>query len=274
MLVLLSPEPISKKWRALLINLLLGSVFLVTSQQLPADADSYSSLGRLFLLWAPLIFFWWAYLWAKKTLHSIHPPDRRLDEWLIDVEARLGQPSLWWARRGNRATHELFNAFYFSYYFYTPAVAIYLHLTERLSQMQAMTAAVCLGYLVSYTLFALLPAVGPRWSLCDEGLLSSREQELQGFGLTRFINWMMYRGPAHKGGAMPSSHSSTAVIFIIWSFRAWDGPGLVIALFLVLGMWVGSVYGRYHFVTDLLVGALLGLLSVWVADYFVLGTAG
>ena len=36
-------------------------------------------------------------------------------------------------------------------------------------------------------------------------------------------------------------------------------------------MWFGSVYGRYHYVLDVLCGALLGLAAVWLADSLLLG---
>jgi len=34
---------------------------------------------------------------------------------------------------------------------------------------------------------------------------------------------------------------------------------------------VGSVYGRYHYVADVLCGAALGALSIWIADRLILG---
>ena len=94
-----------------------------------------------------------------------------------------------------------------------------------------------------------------------------REDLQLGYWLTDRMNSIMYGGMAHKGGAMPSAHSSTAVVFLIWCWRLWGIEGGLPATIAVGGMWIGSIYGRYHYVVDILVGALLGLLGVWVADW-------
>ena len=103
------------------------------------------------------------------------------------------------------------------------------------------------------------------------GLLESSEQKLQGYWVTRFIDAIMYGGIAHKGAAMPSMHSSTAVVFLFWCSRLWGFEGGLLAGIIVVGMGVGSVYGRYHYVIDVVCGAALGALSVWIADRLILG---
>ncbi len=71
---------------------------------------------------------------------------------------------------------------------------------------------------------------------------------------------------------MPSSHSSTGLIFMVWACRVWDIEAAVPAVLLVLGMWLGSVYGRYHFVADIIAGSIIGLISILLADYLILGS--
>jgi membrane-associated phospholipid phosphatase len=93
---------------------------------------------------------------------------------------------------------------------------------------------------------------------------------MRGYGITRAVNSIMYGGVAHKGAAMPSTHSSTAVVFLVWCFRLWGVEGGVLAGIVVVGMGAGSVYGRYHYVADVLWGAALGALSIWIADRVVL----
>ncbi len=223
-------------------------------------------LKRVLLLWGPVVFFWWAYLWTRKILHAIYPPGKTIDRFLIELEDKIGQPSLHWARSGNRYLCEFLHLGYNSYFFYTPALGLYLDLSGQIFRFQAMTFAVMLGYLVSYLLFAVVPAHGPRWALVEEGLVSPGEQRMQGFAITEFTNRVMFGGPALKGGAMPSSHSSTAVVFLVWCWRIWGPDAGIGALILVLTMWLGSVYGRYHFVLDIIVGGLIGWGAICVAD--------
>ncbi len=269
MVLLASHRPRSSR-RILLTNLLLIACFVIL---LGASPEWQESSGlRFFRLWAPMIFFWWAYTWAGHTLHLFYPSDLSLDPMLIRLENRwIGQPSLWWARYGSPWLTELFHGFYVTYYLYTPALGVYLYAQGRFRDFEAMVFAVMLGYALGYSLSALIPVWGPRWGLVAAGLLNRSEQKLRGYWVTRFIHAIMYGGLAHKGAAMPSMHSSTAVVFLFWCSRLWGIEGGVLAGIVVVGMGVGSVYGRYHYVADVLCGAALGMLSVWIADRLILG---
>jgi len=225
----------------------------------------------ILLLWSPLIFFWGAYLWNRPILEAVHPESRTVDPWLMRLDGRLfGQPSLWLARRGGPWTTEVLHAFYAGYYLYTPVLGVWLHTTRTAAEFQAMAFAVCLGYLISYLLFILVPARGPRWHLVETGLVPASEQRRPGFAATRFVHRLMYDGPALKGGAMPSSHSSTAVVFLVWNWRLGGPEAGAVAAVLVVGMWLGSIHGRYHWVGDVVAGALLGLAAVLVGDHLIL----
>ena len=269
MLLLASRRP-QNSGRILAINLLLIAGFALLLLGTTPQGQEPAGL-RFLRLWAPVIFFWWAYTWAGHTLHLFYPPDFSLDPLLIRLEGRwLGQPSLWWARYGSPWLTELFHGFYVSYYLYTPVLGIALYAQGRFREFEAMALAVMLGYAVGYSLSALIPVWGPRWGLVAAGLLETSEPKLRGYWITRAINSIMYGGIAHKGAAMPSTHSSTAVVFLVWCSRLWGIEGGILAGIIVVGMGVGSVYGRYHYVADVLCGAALGVLSIWIADRVVL----
>jgi membrane-associated phospholipid phosphatase len=269
MILLASHRP-QRPGRILATNLVLIVCFVPLL--LSATPERQGWAGLLFLrLWTPVVFFWWAYTWAGHTLGLFYPSNLSLDPLLIRLEKRwLGQPSLWWARYGSAWLTELFHGFYVSYYLYTPVLGIALYAQGRFREFEAMAFAVMFGYAVGYSLSALIPVWGPRWGLVAAGLLESSEQKMRGYGITRAVNSIMYGGVAHKGAAMPSTHSSTAVVFLVWCSRLWGVEGGVLAGILVVGMGVGSVYGRYHYVADILCGAALGVLSVWIADRVVL----
>ncbi|MGW8180512.1 MAG: phosphatase PAP2 family protein [bacterium] len=270
-LVLFSPFSPSRKALTLLLNLVLSAGFLALILWSPSLIEG-SFPGIQFLsLWSPIIFFWAGYLWAGETLTAVHPPGKTFDKGIIAIEKRLfGQPSLGMAKGRPRWLTELMHFFYATYYSYTPILGIYLYDQKRFNEFEAVSFAVLFGYLVSYTFFALTPVMGPRWSLVEEGLLARSDQRLKGYGLTRVMNHLMYHGLAHKGGAMPSSHSSTAVVFLVWAWRIWGFEGALLAGIVVVGMWTGAIYGRYHFLLDVLIGAAIGLVGVYLADCLIL----
>ena len=179
-LILLSKLLATEKMKLISINALLCAVFLVQIEILSGLSES--GPGIFLVLWGPVIFFWWAYLWSKHTLLSVYPPDVTLDKEIISFEERsFGQPALWWARKGNRFITEVLHIAYSSYYFYTLGMGIYLDASGRVSEFQVMTFSVMFGYLISYSLFALTPVHGPRWSLVEEGLLNPSEQYQKGY---------------------------------------------------------------------------------------------
>ena len=272
LLVVISPFTHSRKVRLLGLNLLVGAGFLCMIYWSGALHDTWPAGARLFLLWSPIVFFWIGYIWAGTTLTAVHPAGFTYDDVVMRIEEKFfGQPSLWLARNRGRWVTDLMHFFYASYYAYTPILGIYLFDQQRYREFEAMSFAVLFGYFVSYPLFALVPVAGPRWSLVETGRLSPSEQRLEGHFLTRLMGRLMWDGLAHKGGAMPSSHSSTAVVFLIWSWRIWGFDGVFWAGIVVFGMWIGSVYGRYHFLVDVLAGAAIGLGGVILADALILG---
>lgn len=255
--------------RLLLINLGLGLAAAVMLATLPERPDEAGALWFNLVLWAPVVFFWWAYLWSSHTLHAFHPPGRTWDTVLIRWEDRIGQPSLNWARTPRPWLNELLHAGYFSYYLYTPVLGIWLQAKGDPAGFQSMSAAVCGGYLLSYALFAVIPVAGPRWSLVEAGRLDPARVRGPGGVLTRLTYRILYDGPAIRGGAMPSSHTATAVVFVVWTWRLGGAEPGVAAMVLVLAMAAGAIYGRYHFATDIVAGAVVGGLAVVAADHFV-----
>ncbi len=78
----------------------------------------------------------------------------------------------------------------------------------------------------------------------------------------------MHLGIARKGGATPSSHTSTGAVFFFWSVKLWGLRGSLGAGVLVLGLALGGIYGRYHYASGIVAGVLLGLLALWASGFW------
>jgi membrane-associated phospholipid phosphatase len=66
---------------------------------------------------------------------------------------------------------------------------------------------------------------------------------------------------------MPSSHVAVAVIVLMAMYRGarrWFWALLP----LVIGLTVGTVYGRFHYVSDVAVGLTIAPLSFWLACWW------
>lgn len=267
-------RPRERRWRYHLVNLATSAFFVAL-----AFVGAGSELGQepalvLARLWLPIVYYWWAYAWAGATLHLFHPPEVSFDRALIATERRwFGNPALWMARGQPAWLNETMNFFYWSYYFYTPALGLALWLRGDFGRFEAMALSVNLGYAICYLFYPWYPLWGPRWALVSEGLLPEREQILDGYWITGFMNRIMWSDTAHKGGAMPSAHSSTCVLFMVWGARVWGTTGLVVCGAIGVAMFVSTVYGRYHYLIDVLVGAAIGLIALVAADALVAAVA-
>jgi len=256
--------------RLLLVNSGLLVLFLLQLSALYSEEIAQQRWFRITALWSPVAFFWWAYLWAGRTLHVFYPENISFDAALIRLEAKLfSQPSLWLARGRSPWLTDLAHLLYDTYFAYTPTLALYLHFSGRIHEFQSMTFAVILGYALCYSFFPHLPVWGPRWGLVMAGLLRESDRRLTGGWMTRATNAIMYEGLAHKGCAMPSAHSSTGIVFLVWCWRIWGPTGGVPAVAIVAGMVFAAVYGRYHYLVDMIVGAALGAFCILVADWVI-----
>jgi membrane-associated phospholipid phosphatase len=266
----LARRPVSNRRRIHAVNLLIAIGFggLATT----AQVDSGSSSGALVFarLWLPIVYFWWAYSWAGHTLHLMHPPEFSYDRPLIDLEQRLfGNPSLWLGRHRPAWLTELMSLSYWLYVLYTPVLGLALYAAGDYRRFEAMGLAVCIGYVISYSAYPWVPLWGPRWALVSEGLLPEAERRLPGYLITDWTNRIMWSSTAHKGGAMPSAHSSTCLVFMVWCWRIWGTGGALIGGVIGGLMFVSTVYGRYHYVVDVLAGLAVGLVALGLADLLV-----
>ncbi len=264
--------PSPDRWGAHTYNLITGASFAALAfVGSGTDWGDHQALVLLRLI-AAIIFYWAAYAATGPTLHLYYPPEFSYDAPLIRVEQRFfGNPSLWMARDRPKALHEFMQFFYWTYFGYIPALGIGLYLQNDLQQFEAMAMATSLGYVFCYSIYPWFPLWGPRWALVDAGLLRDDEKILPGYFFANFMNRIIWANAAHKGGAMPSAHSSTCVIFMIWCVRVWGLEGAIVGGFIGSFMFISTVYGRYHYVIDLLVGTAIGIASVYLADLIVLG---
>ena len=152
---------------------------------------------------------------------------------------------------------EIFHCTYFMYYPMIPAFIIPLFfLRQRRVLAEFMTAA-SLTYFLSYLLFSLWPIEGPRWHFADLYL-----HTVDGPVFRQMVNYVIANGAVH-GGAMPSSHTGIALVIMMFCFRYYRKFGWIL-LPIVIGLSIGTFWGRFHYVSDVIVGASIALVSTWL----------
>jgi membrane-associated phospholipid phosphatase len=124
---------------------------------------------------------------------------------------------------------------------------------EPLPFRRVMTASV-LAYMICYIVFLLFPTEGPAHTLALQ-----HTRPLSGGMLYATVLFLQKGGGVH-GNAFPSAHVAGAVaaLGIAWLHR----PRLALALTpFALLLCLGAVYARYHYVSDVIAGILVGALA-------------
>ena len=185
--------------------------------------------------------------------------DLFVDEWrdgyLLAIEAAVfpEPPTVWLGRFTSTLFSETLQAGYLSYFLFLPIVAGVLYLRDDKRPFDGVMAATVLGYLTCYVIFLTFPTEGPAHTL--------RHLHTQPLpdGPLRSTVLFVQRAGTH-GNAFPSAHVVGAVVPVIFAWR--HVPKLVPWLLPPLAlMGVGAVYDRYHYASDIIAGAVIGVAA-------------
>lgn len=171
---------------------------------------------------------------------------------------------------------EIFYGAYFSYYLMIFGVGLALYLRDRRQFFHYVSVASFVFY-VCYLTYICLPVMGPRaffreidgFRLPDEvqayAATPTYPDSVKAGACYQLMAWV-YRHFEGPGAAFPSSHVAIATVTLWFSFlylRRIRFYHLAVVTLLCLS----TVYGRYHYVIDVLAGILTTLTLVPLGNY-------
>ncbi len=194
------------------------------------------------LLLVPLLYAQIAPLVATVPMH---------DATILALEQRwFGNPSSEWAQRWNApALSMILHACYIAYYGIIYMPPLYLAWKGRQSALAVTVLGLTCAFLPAFTFFILWPVEGPRYRVSAE---SDRSLDAMRLAATAILERF-----ASRGAAFPSSH---VLVSVVQTILAWRTERRMAALLSVLtvGLSAGAVYGGFHYMLDVLVGAGAG----------------
>jgi membrane-associated phospholipid phosphatase len=179
------------------------------------------------------------------------------DQTVIDLEAAvLGvKPTVWIQRF---ITPGLTEWMMFCYVFYVPVYPILsLLIYRRHGEEQNEDYLFYIGLaIVLCTLgFMIFPVAGPMRHIGDLHTIP-----LSGYFFTAVSE--LIRGRVHTpGGTIPSIHCAAATI-MWWTAYRYSRPTFFVLAPVILSLYVSTVYGRFHYVFDVLVGIAAAFLTM------------
>jgi len=263
-------------WSYLVIIGLLATVFAERIPQwwwYPLTHATVILACAIFLLklpptpigWALFVRWWYPaflippiFTELARLVHPINPVD--IDPQLIAIDYALFgvHPTVWLERWTVPWLTEYMQLAYVTFYFLPFVLCIPLYRQGQLRAFRISLCALLLGYYVSYVLYFLTPARGPRFYLAEDQTVP-----LTGLWLTGPLQTILDTLEGVQRDAFPSGHTAIAIIVLIMAARY--QPRLFYPLVVVSGSLIlSTVYLRYHYVIDVIAGLLLAVLCLGV----------
>lgn len=183
-------------------------------------------------------------------------PDLRIEQWLQWVDDRVLKRSgvITWFHRAPRAVEEFFELSYLLVYVAVPAGATTVVLSAHAEYVDWFWTVVMLAEFVCYGMLPWVQTRPPR-------VLESDTRITAGAGGVRRLNLRLVNQASIQVNTLPSGHAAGAfaTAFAVMSIAPAAGGAF---LFLALSISTATVLGRYHYVVDTVLGALVAIV-VW-----------
>ena len=237
--------------------------------------DRYTNrVWRILHYWyiAPLI------LLTFKELYYMIKPIRGMDyDFLfINIDRFLfgGDPTKFFYHIANPLLTEILQIVYGSFYLLPIILCLSLLRKKRYVATDFALFSVVYGFFLSYLGYFLLPGIGPRFILHD---FNSVNQALPGLYLTNFLREVVNAGESIPAGTInpadlvqrdvfPSGHTMITLIVMYLSIKLKSRSRY---FFIPVGSLLifSTVYLWYHYVIDLIAGALFMMFAMWSGKY-------
>lgn len=245
-----------------LIAITVASVILLYA----LTGNTVVGLVRRFYM-IPVVYLMYEQVHA--FVRVVHPRD--YDHLLIAADRALfgTDPTVWMTQFATPWLTEILQICYFMFYLLPIMHAVELAASGRQDRFDTFIRGITYCYAVSYLLYFVMPAIGPRFTLHD---FASLDTDLPGLWLTPLLRDIVNQGggiAAHgvdpasvvNRDCMPSGHTMLTLVNIMLAFRLRSALRWV---FVLIGgcLILATVYMRYHYVVDVLAGALLAVVCL------------
>ena len=252
--ILLFGRPLTNYLDELIMNIIMVVSVLVIIRHLKPEKPSIALFLRLLY---PAILFLLFYEQTGGLINLLFSDF--LDGKLAAFEKSiLGvNPTLWLdANFINVWITEILSLTYFTFYPMIYVFLLFLYFKGEYHLIKVSLTAICLTFFISFPMFFLYPIEGPRYYFAGTFINS-----LNGPFFRPLVE-LAQKGAVH-GGCMPSTHFGVALVIMILCLKYYKKAGIIL-IPMVVGLALGTFYGRYHYVSDVIVGGIIGLAATFV----------
>ena len=216
------------------------------------------SIARFARGWYTVALIPLTYKELSYLIPLIHARD--FDAGLAAIDHRfLGvHPTVWLERFTWPPLTEVLQLTYSAYYFLPVILGIVLWRNGWFERFHFWVFIVMLGFYLSYLGYIAVPAIGPRFL---PELVEAQTKPLTGVWLFQPVRAMLDRAEGITRDCFPSGHTELTLLVLYYAHRLhrktfwWLLP-------IGTGVIISTVYLRYHYVVDVVAGALFAVAIV------------
>ena len=243
-------------WILILKNIAVAAAYLLFNQ---FSNRATKKFWKFFLRMAPVVLAY-AYLFGAVDKFQLLIQGQWMDDYILDFEQWVFgvQPTLWLE---DFISKPLTEWMMFSYVIYVPMYPVLCGIIYYLRGELAMEDYFfTLGFtnILCDIGFILFPVASPMYFIKHLYTVP-----LDGWVWT-FLGECMRKYLHFAGGSIPSPHTAAATIMWVMAYR-YHRPSFWILSPIILSLYISTFYGRYHYVTDAVVGIVVAFLALTVA---------
>lgn len=203
-----------------------------------------------YIIFAITLIYWE----VGHLIHMIFP--YMFDSHIISFEKSIFGvlPNVWIQKFETPLLTEVMQISYAIYWATIPVGAALFYFNKKYKAFEYLLFFVLITFFLSYLMFIFIPAAGPRFIIADQIYAS-----YDGLFFTPYLRHFVEFAGLH-GGAFPSSHVAVAIIVLFFVWKYYPKLGKRVFLPAVIALSLATVYGQYHYISDVICGAALGIL--------------
>ena len=193
-------------------------------------------------------------------VHNVNPVD--FDELLIRIDHALFgvHPTVWLEHFSHPVIVEYLQIVYATFYFLPVILVLILCKRKEREGVNFFIYIIVLGFYISYMTYFLVPAIGPRFTLNHLQM-----NPVTGLWATQAIIDTLNFLEDIQRDAFPSGHTEMTILTMIYAWRFSKKYFWVLSI-IGSSMIISTVFLRYHYVIDIIAGALLAYIVYLIAD--------
>ena len=211
--------------------------------------------------WYPVALIPTTYKELSYLIPLIHPRDYDAELAAIDYRIFGAHPTVWLERMTWPPLTEFLQLSYATYYFWPIVLGAVLWRKRWFDKFDFWVFVVALGFYLSYLGYIAVPAIGPRFLPL---IRDAQTRPLEGIWLFQTIREALDKAEGITRDCFPSGHTELTLLALYYA-RKFHRRTFWWILTPATAIIISTIYLRYHYVIDVLAGALVAVAVILVS---------